>query len=409
MEDKNMWKRSLISMLVMLSSISAFSQDSFRNGVFLDGKKNYVTIPNLDMLDSCRQFTIEFWMKTNNTNPCNLVNKWSQVLDTNAPSWWNRYNQGWSIDLNIEVSVNQLIFNSPLAGDTVVGAVRTMTTNSTYGIGGGSSASWAAGWDTIGNIPSDSWIHLAVSLDKNKSHMQCITYVNDRVGSGANGYGSQDSQDLNVSTPGCPLNLGGFASSIDSTLYFKGSFDELRIWNTLRNRQQIVSTLYDTLGSAYYASPDSGLIAYLRFDQVENLGVGGDGLTDDFRDLSIYGNHADIVGAQVLTELSVADSRNKYTGIEKSQALPASFDMFRNYPNPFNPSTLIRFSLPIAEHVRLKVFNALGVELGTLLDANLSKGDHEANWNAGSHPAGIYFCRLESEHQTKTIKMLLQK
>jgi hypothetical protein len=221
-----------------------------------------------------------------------------------------------------------------------------------------------------------------------------------------NGYGIGQ-EDLNVSTPGCPLNLGGYASNIDSVHYFIGGFDELRIWNTLRNQSQIVSTLYDTLSPEYYSAPDSGLVGYFRFDQFENLGVGGDGLSDDIRDLSVYANHAEVVGPAVLTESTI--EAIKITAVENPGKIPSSYDMLRNYPNPFNPATTIQFDLRSSETVRLKVFNALGVELETLLNTKLSQGAHEVTWNAVNRPAGIYFCRLETGSQSKTIKMLLQK
>ncbi len=63
-------------------------------------------------------------------------------------------------------------------------------------------------------------------------------------------------------------------------------------------------------------------------------------------------------------------------------ALPQRFALGHNYPNPFNPSTVIPYQLPAATHVRLDVFNVLGQHVATLVDAERQAGFHAAKWDA---------------------------
>jgi serine protease len=91
---------------------------------------------------------------------------------------------------------------------------------------------------------------------------------------------------------------------------------------------------------------------------------------------------------------------------------PRSFALYPNSPNPFNPETRISFSLDQPAQVRLRIFNLLGQEVTTLLEARLPAGRFETTWNArdrrGTEVAsGVYFYRLEADHQIQTRRMLL--
>jgi PKD repeat protein len=94
--------------------------------------------------------------------------------------------------------------------------------------------------------------------------------------------------------------------------------------------------------------------------------------------------------------------------------LPDEFQLLPNYPNPFNPSTNIGFSLPKAGKAKLVVFNILGREVATVFDAEASAGYNEVTWdgrsdNGGTVSSGVYFYRLTTESYTETRKMMLLK
>lgn len=67
---------------------------------------------------------------------------------------------------------------------------------------------------------------------------------------------------------------------------------------------------------------------------------------------------------------------------EENECLPFDFLLEQNYPNPFNPSTTIQFSLPRSIYATLKICNALGGEVATLVSAHLSAGTHQVEWKA---------------------------
>ena len=79
----------------------------------------------------------------------------------------------------------------------------------------------------------------------------------------------------------------------------------------------------------------------------------------------------------------------------------------QNYPNPFNPSSIIRFSLPRYQYVTLKVFDVLGREMATLVDGELSPGEHSVVFNAKDLPSGVYFYRLQAGSFAQTKKLIL--
>lgn len=89
--------------------------------------------------------------------------------------------------------------------------------------------------------------------------------------------------------------------------------------------------------------------------------------------------------------------------------LPTVFALLPNYPNPFNPSTAIRYALPHASHVRLAVHDVLGREVAMLIDAMQTAGRHEVVWQAVRMPSGVYLCRLEADGFAQTRQMLLIK
>ncbi len=89
------------------------------------------------------------------------------------------------------------------------------------------------------------------------------------------------------------------------------------------------------------------------------------------------------------------------------------FTSTKNYPNPFNPTTKIQFSIPVGTgrdlSVHLKVFDVLGREVATLVNEQLKPGTYEAEWNASNYAGGIYFYRLVVDDYTETNKMVLIK
>ncbi len=99
---------------------------------------------------------------------------------------------------------------------------------------------------------------------------------------------------------------------------------------------------------------------------------------------------------------------------EGESGVPQKFALEQNFPNPFNPSTTFKFSLPRGANVRLEVFNPLGQRVATVLNEKMSIGTHEVEWQAKDLPSGIYFYRLTANSPSgqkfvETRKLVLMK
>jgi hypothetical protein len=96
------------------------------------------------------------------------------------------------------------------------------------------------------------------------------------------------------------------------------------------------------------------------------------------------------------------------TGVdERPDGLPISFTLEQNYPNPFNPNTTIRYELPHASHVRLKVYNTLGQEVATLVNEERAAGYHAVRFEGSGLASGMYIYRLHAGTSVQSRKLLL--
>ncbi len=89
--------------------------------------------------------------------------------------------------------------------------------------------------------------------------------------------------------------------------------------------------------------------------------------------------------------------------------LPTEFALEGNYPNPFNPETTIKFSLPEAANVQLVVYDLLGRHVATLVDGGLNAGHHEVRFQANNLPSGMYFYSLVTPETSFVKQMMLLK
>lgn len=107
-------------------------------------------------------------------------------------------------------------------------------------------------------------------------------------------------------------------------------------------------------------------------------------------------------------------------GIEQVSAeVPVNFMLYRNFPNPFNPETTIRFDIPAnvkremsngngeMSNVRLMIYDITGKEIAELVNSELPAGRYEVDWDGSDHASGIYFCKLLSGEFAQTLKMIL--
>ncbi len=104
---------------------------------------------------------------------------------------------------------------------------------------------------------------------------------------------------------------------------------------------------------------------------------------------------------------SSCNKPNTTVATEGTADVPATFALQANYPNPFNPTTLIHYELPQQAAVQLSVYDVQGRPVAVLVSANQAVGRYEVIFDAGQLPSGIYFYALEAGEFRAVRKMLL--
>lgn len=167
-----------------------------------------------------------------------------------------------------------------------------------------------------------------------------------------------------------------------------------------------VATTSDFIFTANNNGLDSGISfreSYLD-SLITILGSSNDSVTCTWRALGFNG--ADSVSANPY----IVTIRRTPVGINQiSSVVPSGFSLYDNYPNPFNPKTVIKFDVAENGRVALKVYNILGEEVASLVNRQLAAGTYTADFDASSLSSGLYFYRLESEGYTATKRMMLLK
>ncbi|HTR99393.1 MAG TPA: DUF362 domain-containing protein, partial [Bacteroidota bacterium] len=88
---------------------------------------------------------------------------------------------------------------------------------------------------------------------------------------------------------------------------------------------------------------------------------------------------------------------------------PAGFRLTGNFPNPFNPSTMIVFYAPQSAFVTLRIFDDTGRLIETLLDGHVTPGEHRLQWSGEGRASGVYVCRMTAQGETQSLKLLYEK
>jgi len=102
---------------------------------------------------------------------------------------------------------------------------------------------------------------------------------------------------------------------------------------------------------------------------------------------------------------------------EENTNRPESFSLFQNHPNPFNPGTIIKYSIPAVTLrqaqsdiiISIKVYDVLGKEIATLVNEEKTAGEYEVEFDGTGLPSGIYFYRIKAGSYINTKKMVLLK
>jgi hypothetical protein len=216
------------------------------------------------------------------------------------------------------------------------------------------------------------------------------------------------------------FNIGLLNYSVESIAMnsthdiFIGTHDGIYRSTDLAGNWQFVGLSQDTVSAIAINSLDyilagtlSGHI-YISTDNGENWNDSSSGLNTsqilsivlDENDFAMVGTYNSGVYRSYNAPLDIRESDN---------VIVTSFDLFQNYPNPFNPITTISWQLPVGSQVTLKVYDALGNEVATLVDEYKSGGRYEVEFNASALTSAVYFYQLKARNFIETKKMVLIK
>ena len=120
-----------------------------------------------------------------------------------------------------------------------------------------------------------------------------------------------------------------------------------------------------------------------------------------------YENEIDYLTDWITARLDWMDEQAM--SADDDHQLIKSYSLDPAYPNPFNPTTTIEFSIPQTEFVTVKVYNLVGHEITTLINDELFTGNYSIKWDGSHQPSGLYFVQIESGSFYKTRKMMLLK
>ena len=205
------------------------------------------------------------------------------------------------------------------------------------------------------------------------------------------------------------VNIGDavFSSNSDNVVAFDyfvqgDSVHVLAVNLNTGNVGQITNNLF-SLGSPSFSSDDKKVFYHYISGgaaQVWVVDVAADGITGAGNDQALLNNAIFPVAFTV---------GSRPSGAETTPVAPAAFQLLPNYPNPFNPSTVIAYDLPISAEVSLKVYDVLGRELRELVGFRQDAGRHQVNFDASGLASGIYLYRLTAGSHTANGKMLLTR
>ncbi len=131
-------------------------------------------------------------------------------------------------------------------------------------------------------------------------------------------------------------------------------------------------------------------------------------LSGEFATIAARGSNVWAGGANGAI-VSTIDAFSAIGGDFRNSAQRKSLELNQNFPNPFNPTTTISFSLTEPQTVTLTLFNQLGETVTVLLSGEMTRGEHAVKWDASAYPSGIYFYRLSTKNGTSVKKLMLLK
>ncbi len=116
-----------------------------------------------------------------------------------------------------------------------------------------------------------------------------------------------------------------------------------------------------------------------------------------------------VTGGEEWTHHELKEASLTATSTLQDHSSPFDFTLENNFPNPFNPTTLITFSVGVRQKITIEIVDLLGRSVATLFDGVASPGTHVISWNASAYASGSYFCIARGASITRTLKLVFVK
>jgi len=111
--------------------------------------------------------------------------------------------------------------------------------------------------------------------------------------------------------------------------------------------------------------------------------------------------------------LTLSEAAARFEGgatvVEETRAVPTRAELLGNFPNPFNPMTVVSIQLSVVSRVDLRIFDLLGREVAVLASGEKSAGEHRVTWDARGMASGMYVCELRAGGVVQRMKMMLMR
>lgn len=215
-----------------------------------------------------------------------------------------------------------------------------------------------------------------------------------------------------------------FYNNYLKTKYTGDDANDLSVYGVENTRFDGVSFNYGTASAVYEEDyPDliykiNGSEIILLYSKYARAGVayiGPFGTSSDtgkvvsfgfpFETIADEANRDDVMGR--IIELFEADFE---VGVEDIfGVIPENFELKAAYPNPFNPTTTLEFSIPYSADIELTIYNVSGQKIEILTKDTYSAGSYSLTWNAANYPSGVYFVNLNFDGKNKVQKLVLLK
>ncbi|MBN1542799.1 T9SS type A sorting domain-containing protein, partial [candidate division KSB1 bacterium] len=351
-----------------------------------DGVDDLVEVAHDPSLNVSEQFTIEFWIKTENP-----TQNWTRVLEKGS---WDEYYIGFY--------GNRARMHGALRTDLGNGYSRmTIPLGPSYSV-----------------MQPDQWYHVAATYDINTQ--QAVIYVN----------GVLEVTKTAVASPRRLLGdliIGAVKRPVGEDFYYEGHLDavldELRIWNIARTDVEITDLMFVELMGG-----EEGLVAYYPFDEgsgqvahdmTGNSNHGRLGLTEE--EDSADPTWVEITDRPLGPASLPAKQWVDYAadeGLDFAEALPEEFELHPNFPNPFNAGTTISFTVPMtregAVEVTVNIYDLRGQLIKQLVRGTFESGTHTYKWDGSAEDgivatSGVYFYRMVAGDYVETRRMLMLK